>query len=269
MQTVQPTKDETDRFVETAREAFGPKKERSFGLENLALTDAFPVRRPARSIWTIPVSLAAGALLGSVGILTWSAKNSTLGRAPKQMVADADTSIPHWSNTVKRCTQASGESQSCQLFADAVRYQLQGDSAVAQDLVAHGLERSGVSQPIIVQVKETLQTKPVSPEELPHAIAQAENVGPAGTLTKSSLDTQWLEAARLHLAAGQDSKAYAAVGNYLKEETPKYQATAFVVGFVQPFSTLESTKDSSPPSDLSKSDKAAEPASNAPRDPNR
>lgn len=267
MQTVQPTKQETDRFVDKARKVFGTQKARSLGFENLAVEEALPFRGPARSIWAIPASIAAGVLLGGVGILTLYALNPSLGPAPKQMVAQQDTRTPHWSNTVKQCAQASGESQGCQLFADAARYQLQGDSAVAQDLVTHGLERSGVSPPIIVQVKKTLQTKPAPPEELPQAIAEAANVGPDGTLTKASHNTQWLEAARLHLAAGQDSKAYAAVGNYLKEETPKSQATAFLVGFVQPVSTLQPTKGSSTPTDLPKIESTVQPAANVSRNP--
>jgi hypothetical protein len=229
MQTVLPTELEKDIFVTSALKRYAPQR-RDF-------------TRSVARYWPIPASITVGLLVGGLGVWTLSANHRASLPPPAAKLSYQGAPTLHWANTVKqRCTLAGGEVQSCEIFADAARYQLQGDSAIAQDLVTHGLERSGVRKPIIVQVKATLETKPASPERLPQAIAQAEaaTVNDPNASTNSSL---WLESARLHLVAGQDSKAYTAVGHFLKAEIPKAQSTAFLIGFVQPVSSYRMVND--------------------------
>jgi hypothetical protein len=141
---------------------------------------------------------------------------------------------PLWKATVARCEKASGESRGCELFADAARYQLSGDSETAQHLVTLGLERTGVSTPVIAQVQKTLQTAPASAQERPHAVAQAKAAASAVKANPAADASQWLVTAQLHVIAGQDSQAYVALGNYLKDSAPHAQAVAYIVGFAQP-----------------------------------
>ena len=269
MQTVQPSRQETARFVDKALKVFKPAQAAASAQVRAWIDDSprveasipLPRQMSHSRGWSVPASVAAGLVLGILGTSTFL----MLRDASTKVAAHPATPSPHLATVAKEeCTQASGQSQSCQLFADAARYQLQGDSAVAKDLVTHGLERSGVSAPVIVKVKHTLETKSAPPSELRNAVLLA-NASPKGAT--EGVDTQWLESARLHFAAGQSSEGYVAVANYLKDEIPSQQATAFYVGFVEPINKSNHERSISDPVKGSGTAIASKEPSPEPTDP--
>jgi len=218
LQSVNPKADEVDRFVGVALARYVP----------VMGVAAAPAMAPAAraSLWRMPAALAAGVFLGAIGLSFYH----QVRESPGLSAANA----PPWKATVARCQKASGETSGCELFADAARYQLIGDSKTAQHLVTLGLERTGVSTPVIAQVQKTLQTSPASPQERPQAVAQAKAAASAAKANPAANASQWLTTAQLHVIAGEDSQAYVALGNYLKDTAPRAQAIAYMVGFAQP-----------------------------------
>jgi hypothetical protein len=219
LQSVNPKADEVDRFVGEALARYVP------AMGTVAAAQAMaPAARAA--LWRTPATLAVGVFLGAIGLSFYY----QMRQNPVSNAANA----PLWKATVARCQKASGETSGCELFADAARYQLSGDSETAQHLVTLGLERTGVSTPVIAQVQKTLQTTPASPQERPNAVAQAKAAASAAKANPAADASQWLATAQLHLIAGEDSQAYVALGNYLKDSAPRAQAAAYIVGFAQP-----------------------------------
>jgi hypothetical protein len=219
LQSVNPKADEVDRFVGEALARYVPVMGRVAAAQAVA-----PAARAA--LWRMPAALAAGVALGAIGL--------SFDRPMRDGAALTAANAAPWKATVVRCQKASGETSGCVLFADAARYELSGDSKTAQHLVTLGLERTGVSPPVIAQVKNTLQTTPASSQERPQAVAQAKAAASAAKANPATDASQWLTTAQLHVIAGQDSQAYVALGNYLKDTAPRAQAAAFMVGFAQP-----------------------------------
>jgi hypothetical protein len=220
LQSVNPKADEVDRFVGEALTRYVP------AMGTVAAARAMAPAARAGGLWRTPAALAVGVFLGAIGLSFYY----QMRQIPVSNAANA----PLWKATVVRCQKASGETSGCELFADAARYQLSGDSETAQHLVTLGLERTGVSTPVIAQVQKTLQTTPASPQERPNAVAQAKAAASAAKANPATDASQWLATAQLHLIAGEDSQAYVALGNYLKDSAPRAQAVAYIVGFAQP-----------------------------------
>jgi hypothetical protein len=214
LQTVNPQPGEVERFVKRATRWYG-----------------IPQHVVARR-WAMPLTLAA-VLSGGVGVTAYQvAKHNT--------VSDS-TAAPVWASTVTRCEDASGKTIGCQIFADAARYQVAGDTQTAQSLVTRGLVKAGVSKPVVAKVEKTLNAPRAPKHELPEAVAKADAAARVASREGNVDASQWLETARLHVVAGQQAQAYSAVGNYLKASVDNSQATAYVVGFAQPVSVYRAS----------------------------
>jgi hypothetical protein len=236
LQTVNPKPQTVETFVTAALSRFDPKS-------HIALAWSKPLMqasRPAPRTWYVPATLVASLALAAVGVSTYySARHAS---------PEVNALGPLSATATTRCEKASGERRGCELFADAVRYQIKGDSQTAQVLVTQGLQQTGVSEPVIAQVQKALDARRASPKDLAHAVATADAAASAIHAKAEADPTQWLEAARLHVVARQESKAYVAVGHYLNDSAPHAQATAYLVGFAQPVEELASKK--SDPTDV-------------------
>ena len=219
LQAVNPQPAEVERFVATALARFEPQY----------------ARVAAKRSWKVPTALAASVTVGILGVTAYF--NLQRAREVTAMKPPASTEA-----MAARCQQASGKVSGCLLFADAVRYQIDGDSKTAQELVTRGLVKAGVSTPVVAEVAKTLRTDPATPQDMPRAVAQANAAASAVSAKVSSNASEWLDAARLHLEARQDTEAYLAVGHYLKSSAPQAQSTAYLVGFAQPVQQIGSIK---------------------------
>jgi hypothetical protein len=226
LQTVNPNAEEVERFVGKALSRLEPA---------VTLSRARTIYSPRQAVaprWWFPGALAAGVLLGAIGLFTFQTT---------QRPSLAVKNVQPWQAAVERCQAASGEIKGCELFADAARYQLIGDTKTAQQLLTRGLERTGVSAPVVAQVQKTLDSTPASPAHLEVAKAQAQAAAAAIEVSKADA-SDWLASAQLHVIAGQRPQAYSALAKYLKDTTPHAQSTAYIVGFEQTLNQIGAYK---------------------------